>query len=174
MLTGVKEMQLLILRPRLFQFKRGFAEAAVAANNTLKLSFACPHITFHDKKEVAQVNLSGEEGDMGILAGHAPTLIQLRPGVLSIKPTANSTELENYFVAGGFATINPESELHVAAMEAVPLDHLDPEAVQKGLAEATAYVAQNANSSDSRERAISQIGLQVYQALNEAVKKQTK
>ena len=138
----------------------------------LKLSFACPHITYHSNKEVAQVNLSGEEGDMGILANHAPTLIQLRPGILSIKPSATSAELENYFVAGGFATINPESELHVAAMEAVPLDQLDPEAVQKGLAEASNYAAQNANSSDARERAISQIGLQVYQALNEAIKKQ--
>lgn len=123
------------------------------------------------------MNLSAEEGDMGILANHAPTLIQLRPGLLSIKQittssSATGTEsLEKYFVAGGFATINPESELHVAAMEAVPLDHLDPEAVQKGLAEATSYAAQNANSSDARERAISQIGLQVYQALNDAIKK---
>ena len=122
------------------------------------------------------MNLSGEEGDMGILASHAPTLIQLRPGVLSIKhvsSTATSGELESYFVAGGFATINPESEVHVAAMEAVPLDHLDPEAIQKGLADATAYAAQNASSSDVRERAVSQIGLQVYQALSEAVKKQS-
>ena len=156
----------------------GTAEAATAAK-VLKLSFACPHVTHHSKTEVAQVNLSGEEGDMGILASHAPTLIQLRPGVLSIKHVSGTAaagsggELESYFVAGGFATINPESEVHVAAMEAVPLDHLDPEAIQKGLAEATAYAAQNASSSDVRERAVSQIGLQVYQALSEAVKKQS-
>jgi F-type H+-transporting ATPase subunit delta len=138
----------------------------VAEKKELKLSFACPHVAYYKGDVVRQVNLSGEDGDVGILAGHAPMLIQLRPGMLSVLKDEGAT---SYFVAGGFATINPRSELHVATMEAVPLDHLDGEAVAKGLQEASTMATRLASSSDAKERAISQIVLQAYQAMNAAL-----
>jgi F-type H+-transporting ATPase subunit delta len=144
---------------------------ATPANKVLKLSFACPHVTFFKKETVLQVNLSAEDGDMGILAGHVPTLIQLRPGTLSIMTGNKENPRQDFFVAGGFATVNPDSELHVAAMEAVPLDQIDPEAVKKGLVEATNLMAKNSNSSDAKEKASSQLALQVFQAMNEAINK---
>jgi F-type H+-transporting ATPase subunit delta len=140
-------------------------------SKVLKLSFACPHITYFKKETVIQVNLSAEDGDMGILAGHVPTLIQLRPGALSIITGNKERPRQDFFVAGGFATVNPDSELHIAAMEAVPLDQIDSEAVKKGLADATNMMTKNSNSSDAKEKASSQLALQVLQALNETINK---
>ncbi len=33
---------------------------------------------------VGQVNLSSTDGDLGILAGHVPVILQLRPGLLEV------------------------------------------------------------------------------------------
>jgi F0F1-type ATP synthase epsilon subunit len=33
---------------------------------------------------VGQVNVSSTDGDLGILAGHVPVILQLRPGVLEV------------------------------------------------------------------------------------------
>ena len=35
--------------------------------------------------EVDQVDVPGSEGDFGVLAGHAPVMTTLRPGVLTIQ-----------------------------------------------------------------------------------------
>jgi F-type H+-transporting ATPase subunit delta len=78
------------------------------------------------KKVVTQVNLSTTEGDMGILAGHVPTIFQLVPSVLSV---VGAESTEKYFVSGGFAVVNPDSSLNVNAVEAFPLKDLDFEVV---------------------------------------------
>lgn len=74
------------------------------------------------KKVVTQVNLSSTDGDMGILAGHVPTICQLVPSVLSV---IHSEGVDKYFVSGGFAVINQDSSLNVNAVEAFPLTDLD-------------------------------------------------
>ena len=38
--------------------------------------------------EVEQVDVPGSEGDFGVLAGHAPFVSTLRPGILTIKEAA--------------------------------------------------------------------------------------
>ena len=78
-----------------------------------------------------QVNLSSSEGDMGILANHVPSLIQLRPGLLEIftdgSASQSGSKRSAFFVSGGFATVNPDSSMQIAAFEAVTLDKIDPE-----------------------------------------------
>ncbi len=60
---------------------------------------------------------------MGILAGHVPIVVELKPSVL----TLIGAETEKYFVSGGFAIVNPDSSLNINAVEAVKLDELDQE-----------------------------------------------
>lgn len=66
---------------------------------------------------------------MGILANHVPSLIQLRPGLLEIYTDGSAgqsgSKRSAYFVSGGFATVNPDSSMQIAAFEAVTLDQLD-------------------------------------------------
>jgi F-type H+-transporting ATPase subunit epsilon len=54
--------------------------------------------------DVDQVDLPGVEGDMGILAGHAPLVTALRPGVVTI---FNGAAREAVVVVGGFAEVSP-------------------------------------------------------------------
>lgn len=55
-------------------------------------------------KEVVMVVCPGEEGDFGVLAGHAPLIAMLRPGVLNIYENDDKT-YETYFITGGFAEV---------------------------------------------------------------------
>ncbi|MDD9909530.1 MAG: F0F1 ATP synthase subunit epsilon [Ahrensia sp.] len=70
------------------------------------------------------VTLPGTEGDMGVLAGHAPVMTSLRPGLV----TANLTEggETSYFVRGGFADISPAG-VTILAEFAVPQKDLTRE-----------------------------------------------
>jgi F-type H+-transporting ATPase subunit epsilon len=54
--------------------------------------------------EVDQVDLPGSEGDMGILAGHAPLVTTLRPGVVTI---FRGSAREPVVVTGGIAEVGP-------------------------------------------------------------------
>ena len=54
--------------------------------------------------EVDQVDLPGAEGDMGILAAHAPLVTALRPGIVTI---INGGAREPVVVVGGFAEVSP-------------------------------------------------------------------
>ncbi len=49
------------------------------------------------------VSIPGTDGDMTIMAGHAPAITTLRPGVLRVEADGKTAE---YVVTGGFAEIN--------------------------------------------------------------------
>ena len=72
--------------------------------------------------EVEQVLVPGSEGDMTILAHHAPLLTTLRPGLLDIGLPGG--EHKRYFIRGGFAEVGP-SGLTVLAETAIDLVELD-------------------------------------------------
>jgi F-type H+-transporting ATPase subunit epsilon len=71
--------------------------------------------------EVEQVDVPGSEGDFGVLAGHAPLIAMLRPGILTIYRESGSIRV---VVNGGFAEVNP-SGLTVLAEMAVPVEEFD-------------------------------------------------
>ena len=71
--------------------------------------------------EVEQVDVPGSEGDFGVLAGHAPLIAMLRPGILTIY---TGSETIRSVVTGGFAEANP-SGLTVLADSATAVDDLD-------------------------------------------------
>jgi F-type H+-transporting ATPase subunit epsilon len=66
------------------------------------------------------VVVPGSEGDMGILAGHAPVMTTIRDGEIRIysNPT---TVVQRITVAGGFAEVN-EAGLTVLAEQATLID----------------------------------------------------
>ena len=68
--------------------------------------------------DVDQVDLPGAEGDMGILAGHAPLVTALRPGIVTI---FRGGAREPVVVIGGFAEVGPAG-LTVLADRAVARD----------------------------------------------------
>jgi F-type H+-transporting ATPase subunit epsilon len=71
--------------------------------------------------EVGQVDLPGSEGDMGVLAGHAPLVTTLRPGVIVVHRESGDMRI---VVNGGFAEVGPAG-LTVLADMAVPVEDFD-------------------------------------------------
>lgn len=53
--------------------------------------------------EVEQVDVPGAEGDFGVLAGHAPMVTTLRPGLLTVKAAGGEQKI---VVLGGFAEVS--------------------------------------------------------------------
>jgi F-type H+-transporting ATPase subunit epsilon len=71
--------------------------------------------------DVEQVDLPGAEGDMGILAGHAPLVTTLRPGIVTVY---RGGAREAIVVTGGFAEVGPAG-LTVLADRAVGRENFD-------------------------------------------------
>lgn len=53
--------------------------------------------------EVEQVDVPGAEGDFGVLAGHAPFVTTIRPGILTVKSSGGEQKI---VVLGGFAEVS--------------------------------------------------------------------
>ena len=86
----------------------------------LHLEFVSPERVLFSG-DVDQVDLPGTEGDMGILAGHAPLVTTLRPGIITI---INGNTKVPIVVVGGFAEVGP-SGLTVLADKAVAREDFD-------------------------------------------------
>jgi F-type H+-transporting ATPase subunit epsilon len=95
--------------------------------------------------EVDQVDLPGVEGDMGILAGHAPLVTTLRPGILTI---FDGGSREQVVVIGGFAEVGPAG-LTVLADQAVARDDYDTTMLASEIRDAEEDVA---DTTDEAQR----------------------
>ncbi|HZC97255.1 MAG TPA: F0F1 ATP synthase subunit epsilon [Bradyrhizobium sp.] len=71
--------------------------------------------------EVDQVDVPGVEGDFGVLAGHAPVVAVIRPGILTI--TSGGTH-QKIIVLGGLAEVSDKG-LTVLADVATSIQELD-------------------------------------------------
>jgi F-type H+-transporting ATPase subunit epsilon len=71
--------------------------------------------------DVGQVDLPGSEGNLGVLAGHAPLVTTLRPGIIVVYREGGDLRV---VVNGGFAEVGPAG-LTVLADMAVPVDAFD-------------------------------------------------
>jgi F-type H+-transporting ATPase subunit epsilon len=114
--------------------------------------------------EVEQVMVPGSEGDMTVLAYHAPLLTTLRPGVLDIAFPGG--EHQRYFIRGGFAEVGP-SGLTVLAETAIDLRELDAGQLVQAVKDAEEDVA-DATEDGVRDRAQTKLDQlrQVQDALN--------
>jgi F-type H+-transporting ATPase subunit epsilon len=71
--------------------------------------------------EVEHVVVPGTEGEFGVLAGHAPVVAMLKPGILTVLEPGPPRRI---VVGGGFAEVNPDG-LTVLAELAVPVEDFD-------------------------------------------------
>ncbi len=97
---------------------------------SIKISLVCPDaLTFYG--EADQVDLPGLEGDMGVLAGHAPIVTVLRPGLVSVFVNGHS---EKFVVMGGIAEFS-NAELTILADAAKPIAEFDVVALKAEIEE---------------------------------------
>lgn len=131
-------------------------------------NFYLPHQIIHAGTEIDMVLMPATTGDFGVMPGHVPAVAQLRPGVITVHKELDK-EVEKYFVSSGFAFVHPDSSTDICAVEAVPVDELDPAAVAAGLADYTSKLAAAQAKGDDYETAAAQIGVDVFSAMNSAV-----
>jgi F-type H+-transporting ATPase subunit epsilon len=97
--------------------------------------------------EVEQVDIPGSEGDFGVLAGHAPLVATLRPGILVVYREGGALRV---VVNGGFAEVGPAG-LTVLADRAVGVEDFDP-AVLAGEIKSAEENAAAAKADSQRDR----------------------
>jgi F-type H+-transporting ATPase subunit epsilon len=98
--------------------------------------------------EVSQVDVPGEEGDFGILAGHAPYIATLKPGLLTVY---GNGEPQRIVVRGGLAEMG-SSGLTVLAEQAVPVAEIDAPTIAQAIRDSEEDVA-DADNDLSRDKA---------------------
>ena len=96
--------------------------------------------------EVDQVDVPGVEGDFGVLAGHAPVVAAIRPGILTV--TVGGTH-EKIIVLGGLAEVSDKG-LTVLADVATSVEELDREKFADKIADMEAKLAQTQGSELDR------------------------
>jgi len=98
--------------------------------------------------DVDQVDAPGSEGDFGVLAGHAPLIALLRPGVLTVYAGGEQTKI---VVLGGFAEVNPQG-MTVLADFAAPVADVDRDLLAGQIKDLEEDVA-DASDGPARDRA---------------------
>ena len=112
----------------------------------LHLEFVSPESVLFSG-DVDQVDLPGAEGDMGILAGHAPLVTTLRPGVVTI---FRGGAREAVVVTGGFAEVGPGG-LTVLADRAMAREDFDTATLANEIKDTEEDVA-DATSETQRDK----------------------
>jgi F-type H+-transporting ATPase subunit epsilon len=102
--------------------------------------------------EVDQVDVPGAEGDFGVLAGHAPLIALLRPGMMTVYAGGEQTRL---VVLGGFAEVGPDG-LTVLADVAASVEDLDRASLQKQIAQMEQDIKEMAQGSEL-DRAVAKL-----------------
>jgi F-type H+-transporting ATPase subunit epsilon len=92
--------------------------------------------------EVDQVDVPGAEGDFGVLAGHAPVVAAVRPGILTV--TKGGTK-EKIIVLGGLAEVSQKG-LTVLAEVATSIEELDRAKFAETISEMEAKLAEKEGS----------------------------
>jgi len=97
--------------------------------------------------EVDQVDIPGLEGDFGVLAGHAPVIAVMRPGILTV---ITGGKKEKIIVTGGLAEMSDRG-LTVLADVATSLEDIDRAQFADAIAEMQAKLSEKEGSELDRE-----------------------
>ncbi|PKY04824.1 putative ATP synthase delta chain mitochondrial precursor [Aspergillus campestris IBT 28561] len=140
--------------------RRGYAEAV---SDKLKLSLVLPHQTIFQSTGVVQVNIPAESGEMGVLANHVPSIEQLKPGLVEVIEESGANK--KFFLSGGFAVVQPNSQLSVNAVEGFALEDFSADAVKNQIAEAQKIAGGSGSEQDIAEAKIELEVLETLQAV---------
>ena len=116
-------------------------------------------------RPVDMVVIPASEGDMGVLEGHAPMIVTLRGGVVSLYSGDQVTD--TLFVAGGFAEVTPE-RCTVLAGEAMPVNELERAEADKRMRDADEAMSQ-VDGHDPVEEELALERVQSARAMLEAI-----
>ncbi|KAJ5139519.1 ATP synthase subunit delta [Penicillium atrosanguineum] len=150
-------------RPSLFSApiqRRGYAEAVA---DKIKLSLTLPHQSIYRSTDVS--TSPAASGEMGVLANHVPSIEQLKPGLVEIIEESGATK--QFFLSGGFAVVQPDSQLSINAVEGYPLEDFSADAIRNQIAESQKIANGSGSEQDIAE---AKVELEVLETLQAHVK----
>ena len=100
-------------------------------------------------EQVEAVIIPAADGEMTVMARHAPVMATVKPGVVTVKPASGAEQ--RYVVFGGFADILPEG-CTLLAESAVAVKDIDRGDLSRRIQEAKEDVA-DAKDDATRSRA---------------------
>lgn len=100
-------------------------------------------------EEVQHVVIPGAEGEMTVMAAHAPVMTTVKPGVVTVRDAAGNDE--RYVVFGGFADILPDA-CTLLAKSAVAVGDIDRADLTRRIQEAREDVS-DARDDHARTKA---------------------
>jgi F-type H+-transporting ATPase subunit epsilon len=100
-------------------------------------------------RAVEMAVIPAAEGEMGVLPGHAPMIVALRGGIITV--SAGGQVTDRLFIAGGFAEVTPE-RCTVLADEATPTAQLSKADAELRIREAEAAYAAAAAAEPPEKR----------------------
>ncbi len=96
--------------------------------------------------DVDQVDIPGVEGDFGVMAGHAPVVAAIRPGIMTVTSGGSKQQI---IVLGGLAEVS-EKGLTVLADVATSIEELDKSAFAAEISEMEAKLSEKEGSALDR------------------------
>ncbi|KAL8782833.1 MAG: hypothetical protein Q9213_005072 [Squamulea squamosa] len=102
---------------------------------------------------------------MGVLANHVPSIEQLKPGLVEIIEESGGSK--QFFLSGGFAIVQPGSQLSINAVEGFPVEEFSSEAVRSQITEAQKIASGGGSEQDIAE---AKIELEVLESLQASMK----
>jgi F-type H+-transporting ATPase subunit epsilon len=111
------------------------------------------------------VQIPGADGDITAMAGHEPTILSLRPGLLTVNGVAGE---EQFVVTGGFAELSAQT-ISVLAETALPSAEVTPEIMSDLVATATqAYESAQEGAQQETQKLLADL-MQVAETLGLSV-----
>jgi len=141
---------------------RRFATSAAAHNedDLISLSILLPHKPLFSDKRVRYVSIPGSAGYYTVMKRSQPSVTEMRPGLITVNE--DNVRKEKFFVSGGFTFVNNDNTCVINAVEAVPLEQIDPEAAQQSL---TRFTDEANRATDAETKAKALIGVEVYRSM---------
>lgn len=102
---------------------------------------------------VTEVQIPGADGDLTAMAGHAPTITTLRPGILK---AVGADGARAFVVTGGFADISAAG-VSVLAERAVPLNEASAAMLDALVAEARDAAAAAPDARDTADKLVNDL-----------------
>lgn len=100
-------------------------------------------------ERVSEVVIPATEGEMTVMANHAPTMTTIKPGIVTVK--AADGKVTRYVVFGGFADILPTG-CTLLAESAVPVGELDRANIEKRIEATKAELAEGSHGDEHKTR----------------------
>ncbi len=102
------------------------------------------------REAIAMVVIPGVEGDMGVMADHAPSVSTLRPGLVALHEDMSAAPIRRIFVGGGVAEVTAERCI-ILAEEAIDLSDLSAQDAHARQKDAEAALAAATSEGDKTQ-----------------------